>query len=51
MGRITTLLEVIGLASIATGVGWIYPPAGLICVGAELVTVSVFATRPPKATR
>lgn len=45
MGRLTTVLEVVGLALVAVGVGWIYPPAGLISAGVELVGASVFAMR------
>lgn len=45
MGRLTTVLEVVGLALVAVGVGWIYPPAGLISAGVEMVAGSVFAMR------
>lgn len=45
MGRLTTVLEVVGMALVAVGVGWIYPPAGLISAGVEMVTASVFAMR------
>lgn len=45
MGRLTTVLEVIGMTLVAVGVGWIYPPAGVITAGVELVTGSVLAMR------
>ena len=36
----TLLLAVLGALAVAAGVGWIYPPAGLIAAGVELLAAA-----------
>jgi TRAP-type C4-dicarboxylate transport system permease large subunit len=35
----------LGVLALGAGCGWIYPPAGLIAVGAVVTAVSVFGVR------
>ena len=46
----TLLLAVLGAVAVAAGVGWIYPPAGLIAAGVELL-VAAYVIRYLEARR
>jgi hypothetical protein len=39
------VLLAIGVACVISGVWWIYPPAGLILLGAALVAAAVFGAK------
>lgn len=42
---LTTILEVAGFAMIAVGVAVVYPPAGLVVGGAELLVIGALEGR------
>lgn len=49
MGVLTTILELIGLTLVALGAAMVYPPAGVIVAGVELVVVGVANAPRPAA--
>jgi hypothetical protein len=46
---ISTLIQLVGLAAAAVGIGLICPPAGLIAAGASLVVVGYASGVDPSA--
>jgi hypothetical protein len=52
MRELTSILVgVAGLLLIATGLGWMFPPAGVIGLGAGFVIIGETIGRPPRRKR